>query len=447
MRKNLFILTPLLVLHLFLLINFKFTAWPEMILWPYLWIHGILPYKDVAIVHTPLLLMKLAIFYKLFGVGILQLKIFTWTLIIFTDALFYWIVKKLWNSKVALVSLSIFILWQIFFDGNGLWFELLIVPISLLCFYFISAKKYFWAGLFWALAFFTKQTAVFFLIPIGLSIVQSTEYRVQRFTEFITGGLIIIFIFALILVAYNLMPSFYQWAIHFGIFVLPRASGQIQIPDIKNLMVAVLPFGIFLPFVFNRKTRNLNLLVWAVVGSLGAYPRFEYFHFQPAVPFLAIASGIVLTEIKKNQMTKIFITLYILGSIYLFFNYFMRNWGEGTRFYEQDVIDVSNYVSKNTKPGDKIFVMNWWDNIYALTNTLPATDPWIPQLSWYQEVPGIQEKEVMDLEKTKPKLIIFQDYADSGLAGYIPENVYDYVISHYKLKEKVDGIEILIPNK
>ena len=418
-----------------------------MLLWPYLWLHGILPYKDVAIVHTPLLLMKLAVFYKLFGVGILQLKIFTWLLVIFTDFLLYFVVTKLWGRKVALASLITFVLWQIFFDGNGLWFELLMIPLSLLFFYFVSIKKYFWAGMFWALMFFTKQTAAFFLIPIGLQILKDKENAIQRLAKFIYGGLLILTLFLIIIFTSHVLPNFYYWSIDFGIFVLPRASGQIQLPDLKSLLVAILPFGIFLPLLFNKKIRNVDLILWAFVGCLGAYPRFEYFHFQPAIPFLAIASGTVLTEINKNQITKIFISIYVLGSLYLFFNYFIQNWGEGTRFYEQDVVDVSFYVSKNTNSGDKIFVMNWWDNIYALTNTFPATNPLVPQLSWYQEIPGIQDKEVKDLEKSKPKLIILQDYADSGLASYVPQKVYSYVITNYKLKEKIDGIEIMIPNK
>jgi hypothetical protein len=88
--------------------------------------------------------------------------------------------------------------------------------------------------------------------------------------------------------------------------------------------------------------------------------------------------------------------------------------------------------------------MNWWDNIYPLTYTFPATNPWIPQLSWYQELPGIQDKEVYDLMKTKPKLILLQSYTDSGLASYKPQKVYDFIMLNYKLKEKIDNIEILI---
>ena len=449
-QKITLILLGIIGIHLLLLTQLKFTAWPEMTLWPYLWLHGILPYKDVAIAHTPLLLMKLAVFYKLFGVGILQLKIFTWILIIFTDILIYWVVKKLWNTKTALIAVSVFAFWQMFFDGNGLWFDLLLIPLSVLTFYFVSKKKYFWVGIFWAIMFFTKQTAAFFLLPIGFSLVQSTKWKtdsvskVQSMMRFIYGGLIVLGIFTLLLVTFKLLPSFYDWAVRFGIFILPKAEGQIQLPDVRTLLMATLPFAIFIPFLINKKTRNLNLLLWAFAGALGAYPRFEYFHFQASLPFLAIASGIVLTGV-KNKWTKVFIGIYIFGSIFLFANFFLRNYHEGTRFYEQNVIDVVNYVKENSKPGDKIFVMNWWDNIYALTEDLPATDPWVPQLSWYQGISGIQEKEVTDLKDSKPKLILLQDYVDSGLASYKPQKVYDYVMTNYELKEKVDGIEVLIP--
>ena len=122
----------------------------------------------------------------------------------------------------------------------------------------------------------------------------------------------------------------------------------------------------------------------------------------------------------------------------------MRNWGEGTRFYEQDVQDVVAYVDSNTKPTDKIFVMNWWDSVYSLSDRLPAVDPWIPQLSWYTEIPGIQEKMVENLITSKPKMIILFPYSDSGLSAYIPQKVYDYVTQNYKLKEKVDDIEVLV---
>ena len=439
-RKYLFILLGVVLIHLYLLFKFKFTAWPEMLLWPYLALHGLLPYRDIAIAHTPHLIIDLTLFCNIFGVGIQQLKVYTWLIIVFTDLLLFWVVSKLWNKKIAIITVAIYAFWQIFFDGNGLWFDLMLVPLSVFTFYLLEKKKYFWVGVFWVFMFFTKQTAIWFLIPIIFSI--------KNWREFISGILITIITCVFGIWMWGVLPNFFEWAIHFGIFILPKSQGQIQLPDIKNLLVSLLPFAIFVLYIIKNKTKSFNLILWTLAGMAGAYPRFEFFHFQPALPFLAIASGLLFTDIdKKNKLVKVFITLYILGSIYLFANFFIRNWNEGTRFYEQDVVDVAAYVKNNTHEGDRIFVMNWWDNIYALTNTLPATDPWVPQLAWYQDLPGIQDKEVKDLANSKPKLILLYDYSESGLASYKPQKVYDYVVNNYKLKEKIDGIEMLIPKK
>ncbi len=442
-----FLLFIILGVHLFLLTQLRFTAWPEMTLWPYLMNIGWLPYQDIAIAHTPLLLVKLAIFYKIFGVGILQLKIFTWITILLSDVLVFLIAKKLWNLKVAFVSLVASIFLSIFYDGNGLWFDLFMVPMILGSYYFISQKKYFWSGILFALAVITKQTAVWFLIPIVISLL-SSKSSIKDYFKVALGGAVILILFVVALSLFGILPSFWNWAIGFGVFILPKSQGQIQLPEVNTLISAIFPFTIFILLFIKSKFRYISLLLWAIAGGLGALPRFEYFHFQPAVPFLAIAVGLVLTSLeKKDILIKIFISGYIVFSLILFSRYIVRNFGGGTRFLETNVSDIVSYVKNNTNEGDAIFVMNWWDNIYALTGTLPGVKPWVPQLSWYQEVPGIQEKEVESLESSKPKIILMNEYEDTGLASYKPQKIYDYVMLNYELKEEVGGIQILVPNK
>jgi hypothetical protein len=439
------LLIGIILIHLIFLVSLKFTAWPEMLLWPYLITKGWLPYNNIAIAHTPLLLIKLAVFYKLFGVGVIQLKIFTWLLVIFTDLLVYFVASRLWEKKTGILSVAAFAVWQLFFDGNGLWFDLVVVPISILTFYLLTKRHYFWTGVFWAFMLFTKQTAIWFLIPIGIEVLR-TKNREHSMGGFVAGSLVVIGLSVLGLWAWGVLPSFYQWAINFGIFVLPKASGQVQLPDLKNLLVSAFPFLIFIPLILKTKVKNLNLLLWAVAGSLGAYPRFEYFHFQPAIPFLAFAFGLLLSGVKRfGRLIVIFMAFYLLGCTYLFGQFLIRNWKEGTRFYEQDVQDVAVYIKANVKTNSKIFVMNWWDSLYALTDTLPAVNPWVPQLSWYQEIPGVQDKEVADLQNPNPKMIIQEPYSELGLSSYIPQKVYSYILENYKIKEKVDGLTIFIP--
>src|SRR5258706_899833 len=367
------LLIGIIVAHLLLLLNLKFTAWPEMLLWPYLITKGWLPYVNIAIAHTPHLIVDLAIIYKIFGTGINQLKICTWTLILFTDFILFFVAKKLSNQKIALMAIISYVFWQIFFDGNGLWFDLMSATLALITFYFTRSKKYFLAGIFWVIMFFTKQTAVWFLIPIGLEVLQSAKYRVKRTKELVFGALIIFIPILLIFGIVRVLPDFYRWAIHFGIFILPKAQGQIQFPNIKNFAISIFPFLIFVPLVWKTKMKNLDLLTWSIAGSLGAYPRFEYFHFQPAISFLAIAIANFFTTANwKNTPIKIFAILYTIISLYLFSGFFMRNFREGTRFYEKDVQDIVLYIQKNKNQNDKIFVINWWDNVYALRDRLPA---------------------------------------------------------------------------
>jgi hypothetical protein len=455
-KKDFMLVAGILLVHLFLLIYLKFTAWPEMTLWPYLIAKGWLPYQDIAIAHTPLMLIPLSLVYGIFGTGIIQLKIFTWILILGTDVLVFAIAKKLWNIKTAFLSLMAYGLWMMFYDGNGLWFDLALVPLSISLFYFVYQKKYFVSGILWGLMFLTKQTAVWFLVPILLKVVKDLNVLRRPLKgdpckvvgKFILGALVIFLLFIIALLLFGILPDFYNWAVKFGVFILPKAQGQIQLPDLKNLIVSVSPFLIFIPLIWKTDKKNINLLIWAIVGCLGSYPRFEYFHFQPAIPFLAIASALIFVESKnKSKLIKLFIPIYLIGSVYLFGGYFMRNFKEGVRFYEKDVQDVVSYVKSNTNPGDKIFVMNWWDNVYALSDRLPATDPWVPQLSWYMEVPGIQEKMVENLKTSKPKMILLNPYSGTGLSAYVPQKVYNYVTAYYILKEKVDGIEILVPIK
>ncbi len=444
----LFLLTSF---HLLMLIKFKFTAWPEMLAWPYLITKEILPYSGIAVAHTPLLIFKLAIFYKFFGTGIFQLEVFTWILIIFNDLMLFWLVNKLWNINKALVAVGFYFFLQLFFDGNGLWFESLLIPLALLAYYLIKVKKYLFAGLVWAIMILTKQTAVWFLIPIAVSLVEVGGKRIrikENLVGFVFGPIIVFLLFILLLFTFNLLPDFYNWAIRYGIFILPKAAGQIKLPDLKNLILTAGIFSAFIPYLYTTRFKKYDLLLWSMAGGLGAYPRFEYFHIQPALPFLAIAATQVFTKnFFKNRLNIIFLILYSICFLYIFIGFYIRNFNEGIRFYEQDVIDVSNYIKNKVNPEEKIFVMNWWDNIYALTNTIPATYPLVPQLEWYQDMPGIQEKEIADLEYSHPNFIILSPYSESGLSSYIPEKLYDYVQSSYSLKEKIDGIYILELNK
>jgi len=448
------VIAGFLLAHLFLLVKLKFTAWPEMTLWPYLITKGWLPYKDIAIAHTPLLLVDLTILYKLFGVGVWQLKIYTWLLILLTDILLFWVVREIWNRKTAILSLAFFVPFQLFYEGNGLWFDLALAPMALIIFYFIKRKDYFWAGIFWVLAFLTKQTAFWFLIPIGLMFFQGISLqKLQKLLgvskKFALGILGTSLIAILAIWTLGFLKDFYYWTFEFVIGILPKAQGQINLPTLRQLVISFFPFSILalLPFVQKRK-ESIQLSTWVIAGTLGAFPRWELFHFQPALPFLAIVGGLILSQINKlKPIIKILLAGYVILSIFLVSKYYLREWGRETRFFESEVKQIVAYIEESMEQNDKIYVLNAWDSVYALSNTLPAVRPWIPHLPWYMKLPGIQEDIVSSLDIVRPNLIIQGEYSETGLGSYKPELIDEFIRDNYEINDNIGSYLIFIPKK
>jgi hypothetical protein len=452
MKKIYFLFIFILFVFLFLLFNLRFTLWPEMVAWPYLITKGWLPYRDIAIAHNPLLLGDLHLFFKAFGVGVFQIKVFTWILFIISQFLVFIFAKEFWNKKAAIFSVIFYFLLFVFYEGNGLWFDLYMGIFAFVSFYFIRKGNWLWAGVFFGLAFLSKQTAAWFLIPILIDVIVRLPLKEAPF-KLLFGVSFIFALFLIFLWHLGILDDWWRWALNFGIFVLPKSQGQIQLPSLKLIFLGYFPFLIFLIYFLASKGKKINhksyflfLFVWGLVGSFGSYPRFELFHFQPSIYYLAIAFGVVFSEFFKFKLRfQYLFFFFFFGNFFFFKEVFVRDLAKETRFYEDNVKEVSNFVKSKTNPGDYILVLNWWDSLYAFTQTIPATKPLVPQLAWYQEIRGVQEKEVEDLSQNRPKLIIKSPYTKKGLSSYMPLKLYDYIIKNYKTDATIGGIEILTP--
>lgn len=386
-------------------LGIQFTAWPEMIAWPYLILKGWLPYRDIAIAHNPLLVIILAGFYKIAGVGIMQLKIFTWVLIAANSYLTYFVSKKFWNKKIAILSSILYLILCIIYQGNGLWFDLALTPFALLLYLFVREKKYLYAGIIFALGFLTKQTFIYFAIPILFS-----KINYQKFL----GGLILVAsIFTLSLLGLGILGDYYNWAVKFGILYLPNTVGQISFPSLKQLVFALFPFLVAV------LSTEYMILSFMIVGAFGTYPRWELFHLQPALPFLAIVISVFMFS-KKSKAIKVFVGTFLVGFMVIGI---YRNLGNNTRFFESDVLNVS---SKTLELKYKnIYVVNYWDNVYALTNTIPATKPLIPYIPWYLNYQNSKETILIDLKVKVPEVIII------GERDIIFPELYEFVDRFY----------------
>ena len=437
-----------IVLHLIALSFIQFTAWPEMTFWPYLILKGWFPYRDIAIAHNPMMIADLSIFYSFLGVGLWQLKIYTFCLIAVLDIVLYMIVRELWNKKTALIALCFYIPLQIFYEGNGLWFDLYMTLPILFLFYFIYKQRYFEAGVFWMLAFLSKQTAVWFLFPIAISTLKGTTLQglagsLRSVRKFVLGCMIVSVLTLTIIWGLGILPDYIFWAYEFGVKTLPSSAGQIYYPSFRQFVIALFSFTILIFGLFMKNKKDiLSVSVWALVGILGVIPRWELFHFQPGLPFLAIAASLIFIGVNKKLTVKYALVFYLLITSILIIRSLKVTWGKETRFYEKEVFSMSRYIDEQSVNGSKIYVLNAWDSIYVLSDTLPAVDPWVPHLSWYMELSGVQEEMVDDIRENKPELIVVKPFTDTGLSSYKPDKVVRYIEENYEDNTTVEGYRI-----
>jgi hypothetical protein len=135
--------------------------------------------------------------------------------------------------------------------------------------------------------------------------------------------------------------------------------------------------------------------------------------------------------------------MYIVLLVVMLSRIIIRDWGQGDRFYDPGLLKAANYIDNKTEDGSQIFILNAWDSVYSLSNTLPAVRPWIPHLSWYMELEGVQEEMINDLETSKPSVVVMNPFTHEGLSSYQPEMVLQYLNNNYKQEDIIEEYLIL----
>lgn len=452
MQKN-WVLAVLLLFHLFLLVNLRFEAWPEMVLYPWLLSKGFLLYRDIINPYLPFLTWLLFLFSKISGFTILNLKLLTWIFILLTDLLVFYISLKFWKSqKVALYSLAFFIFWQPFLDGNSLWFDLTTTPFLLLTFHFFSfflskkapSKNLFLASLFLAVAFFIKQTTLWFYLLLFLYLLLQKDKKLElRFREgFLLIFPLIVFLLFTGFYFYNqkIFNDFLFWSLKFPFLVLPKMPGHKQLPNLRQLALTLIPFLsliLFSRIKLKKEKKFVFVFLWFLVAFLFIFPRWGLFHLQPALAFFSILTGKSLFSLFKRSFQKIELgaMLAILFLSLLFQGWFLKKyWHKETRFFENQILAQALWLRKNTDAGQVIFNLNGPDQLYFLADREPLK-PWVANFPWYYEGSDLKERVLFSLKENQPEVIIYSkaltgDKFSPGV--YQPEEIKKWILAKYQ---------------
>lgn len=441
-QKNYLLLVVLLVVQLLLLINLRFTAWPEMLSYPYLKNHGYLLYRDMIHPYPPVLTLVLSTVFKITGYKIMTLQVITWGLALLNTIIIYFIGKSL-KGKIALVAAAIYSLTQPFLEGNMLWFDFAISTPLLLAFLFATIwlknkddKYLFITSFMLTSAGLIKQTGglffIVFILWLSLQRVKLGQFLIALLTP------AVLFVPLLIrLLQEQAVEGFIKWVVLYPTKYWSDYPGYVQMDLTKPQLLILLSLTIPIFFIKNRR-KHILLFLFVILGLISLYPRFSYFHLQTALPFLVI--GLSLFLMRRGKLVFLFA---VLGSVvfikYLYQPVLATEWQRPTRFYEKMELDLSDKIKSLSLENEKVFLLGLNSSLYVHADRLPPK-PWVDNFGWYYEIEDVAEQTLTRWENNPPEHIFWRtpnqgNWYDLGV--YQPKLIIQWIENNY---EKVEPI-------
>lgn len=255
------------------------------------------------------LTIPLAGVFKIFGVGLLQARIFMLFWLFATIGAIYFVTRKLFGVTSAIVATALTVSFASFY-GNGLTATgempglfFFIMGLWLL----IDKKYYFGTGLLWGLAMASKP-GVFLLLAHTTVLYIIFADRKEWFKKILkaaTGFLIPISIWILLVFPFN-MGTFYS--------VITYALNPIEIPIVTSLLERLpeqaLPVGVVVrntESVSENISRNLSLFV--------THSTFIYFSILATIVLLGLYWG----RVHNKKQKRLFFVILSYGLFTLFF--------------------------------------------------------------------------------------------------------------------------------
>lgn len=457
--QKIFVL-PIILVHVILLANTKFTLWPEMVVYPYLFNKGFLIYKDIINPYPPLLTLFLAQFAKFFGYMPLPYLILTWGIISFIDLLIFYIAAKITkNYYYASLSTLFFVIFSLPFGINGLWFDLVQTPLILIAFYnfyqFLknkSSQNLYLAFLLLIVAIFIKQQAVWLMLWFILILVFKTRIKMSNFSKnfyvIVTFFLSILLIHTFLFYSIGTLKDSLFWTIRFPYFMASTMPGYVLLSKFKQLLVILSLFLFFSPTFISPKPKTNFIVLTAFFLILFAYPRFDYFHLIPSIALLSIAFGpAVESYFKKAFFFKLLILAALIYLSVFTVRYFINNWQAQVRFFEPEILTAANFLRQITNENEPVYIQNGPDQLLPLSGRIPVK-PWADEFPWYLELQGEQEKIVESLKEQNPRFVVYKPYDIGGrydLGSYRPEKIAYYLNENYQKSIQIsDSLWLMI---
>ncbi|MEK7166682.1 MAG: glycosyltransferase [Patescibacteria group bacterium] len=472
--KDVFILLCLGGLHLFVLYGTPFINWPEMLVYPwFVFQKGMKMYTEMILSYPPGSILAMGSLFEIFGYTLSSYRFIAYLFILLIDAIIYVITRKITGKRsMGAVTVLLFAICTVFFEGNTVWFETIMTPLYLVSFYSIvrfldtkKAKHLYYAVVLSSLSFLVKPTAVLsfgaILGTLVFSIYKFPDFRdhgsrysslssrlslAARQTLFALGVFLTLpFLTSLYFVFSNRGREFFYWA--FGIvmqFGKPgshyalwptRADIAYALPLFWMLCVLAIVF-----FYLWKKVRwSLPLAVFTAASIMGAFPRFGFHRLLPAFAFLSL--GIVFGyDLALTRFPKIAPTVFavFIGLFVVLTPKYLQRSTSLPEFFTPKEYALARYIDVHTK-GEPFAIFGDYDYLYFLLDKRPDVLPWTQLFPAPANTPGLQEKLIESLKERDVRYVFVIPYHPDQIffSGARPEKLLGYVEKEYTVKESI----------
>lgn len=417
-----------------------------MVVYPYLINNGFLLYKDIINPYPPFFSYSLSVFTRFFGYNPLAFQILTWATIILIDLLIYVVTRKLFKKKTfANIAVVFFTLVSTAFGINGLWFDLIQTPLILISVYLFylflkngNSSFLMSTFIFVTIAFFIKQQVIWLAFLFSMIIL--FKHRERSLKVLLKYRSIIFFVLLLTFLPLffwqkNALPDFLYWTFYFPFIGVSHAPGYVSLPSIKQLIVILTLFVIFIPSIVKAKKTEKFFVGMSGGLLLFAFPRFDYFHLILSVSILAIVFGKNIENLKSQKPFFQLISISAILLITVFSaRFILRNWQKETRFFENEIYKAAKVIDLTTEKNERIYVQNGPDQVLPIAQRLPPK-PWVDEFPWYLEKTNLQDSVIKGIKKENISMVLFKPYdmgETFGLGSYRPKKIVDFISENYK---------------
>lgn len=439
------LLVIIICIHAFVLTRLIYFPYPELFIYPYLTNHGLKPYSQILDQHFPGLMFLPINLNNLGMITPQTARLWSVSMVLIIQIMIFLISSRILKSKTKAILVNIlYLIWQPFFEGWVLWIDSFLPLLLLPAFYALYQKAdkwFFCCGLFLGLGIVFKQVLIPLAIFAAIYILwQKRNLRVML--AFLSGLFFPIALMFIYLASIGVLRDFWYWTVVFNLTTFAQ-FGRGDGPTLAHFSRVLLVFGSAFLVVRKIKTMEAQILLIFLIGTLiGLSTRFDFIHFQPALPFAVLATVVGLGKLGGVGRLGI-ITLYGLILVWWLVIFYQGHLGNRVISFDSNTLNIAAKIRDYTSPGEKIFVYGGQPHLYQMSATLPAGDIFVFQFPWFLK---IAEGRILEGIKVDEPNIIVSDRTTiiekakiTDFAGSIDQ----YINENYQKIDSVGTADIL----